>query len=355
MGFWSDLFGEPKHFSPDQKYATDVKLDGEGEKVCDTSDPRLTEDLETLFKRVQDMYDEHFSDVESKKWKIKGRSSYINIEHVDIGKTYMTIWDPKDRVKHTWPSSFSQYPFKEGDLRGALIWLEDLPKGPHVKVTRTDAGKLVDLGFKAYNHYTLMHKSGQKALKIYGPGDEFSIYERYTDLDLDLTYAKLVEKHERQEFYSYYCRWSHAEKLLKLIEKDGFENYTVIEDSINTVWLEEFNALQMYNRILAERKLDAFMKEFQRLHEQYNISAKKYGISVAAPLNSYASAHRFGVLIQKNIPFGEVEVTNWLIANDLASDMIKAGVTEDRNSSVNGLPLSRRALADRLLLEHNFR
>lgn len=342
MGFWSNLFGEPKNdeIRVGGRKVSEFERDEEG-AVLPTVEIKEEDkmSLYEMFDKAFKLFDTDYNIVTSSKWTVKSISfaqREVRIWAKGEGE-YSGLHIEEYSDKLCFPKGnkrFAVGKFNADSKLDALKWILSLVEKGEITLERTAQGKLVDMGFTdKYNARLFINKANDFAIYVVGRSS-LATYEKIYDADLDLTHINMTNSKRHPHDWSYdgpdgTFEWG-PEGVYAELSKYNLDDFVEHErGALDVLWMEEFAASDLRKRIAREREIASHMKYVERLHTQYNLNADKYSINRAAPLNSYAAYIRFEKLInQKFKVYKEFEITNYLIATDMASQGVSDGVSD---------------------------
>ncbi len=312
MGFWSDLFGEPKcDKMPSQKYSNTPEDDQDGAnaeriKPKPLSDAEIRERFETIHTLLR-------SDLSKAAWpgfKIDSDRSLskVTITHESSDETLSAYRDGD--ISGTKSRRFQQLGMTT--LAGFVFKLESLIENDTIKIERTLKGHIVDLNLP---NNTLFVSSCNKIAYHYLNPSYMVMHKVEKDVDLDLNYVTHQEFDVPENKYSWVTRGETTwlEQLTCARQIADRDKFKVVEVDIREHWLDEYAEDQLRSRILRERDLKEWIQEIVTLHARYNENARKYEFAEAGPLDSPEAIQIFLHLVNRsNAGFSEMEIINFL-------------------------------------------
>lgn len=307
MGFWSDLFGEPKHFTPSQKYSSTPET---GQDAVKLERPTRRE-LRNRFDKLCVLLDDDLSVATWPGWTITASTSLDKITVKKDNTSGDTLSVYKDETMYG-ANNRVYGAYGLSTYESFILSIEALIAKGTIKIERTPEGKVIDL-LEGHTDRLMISKDSQIA--FLWSGSTLVVHTVKYDSELELKYVETDSSYVRERY-----RWISSDSvswktMYDIISKFDLSDYKPCETrvSIQELWLDEFAQGQLRSRILREQDLDTWMQDIIGLHVRYNDNAKQYSFAEAGPLDSPESLMIFLHLIRRTPDnFTPEELTNYL-------------------------------------------
>lgn len=303
MGFWSDLFGEPKHFSPTPEYSNSSETGPDDVKLESPTQDELRE----RFDKLLVLLDSDRNNVSWPGWEV---SAYTSSGRISIQKDSsrslivykdLTIIGATNRVYQN---------FGLTTFEGFITKIESLIKDGTIKIEVNRQG-MVTNALQDLDYKLMISKDSKQA--FLWTGSTLYLYNTKHDNDLDLDYVESYSTRINSGYLWSSLNSNSWDEVYGVVSKLELDKFEYCEVSIEEHWMDEFAQGQLRDRILRDRDLDEWIQDIIRLHTRYNENAKQYEFAPAMELDSYEAIMIFLSLIKKSSPeFSYEEITNYL-------------------------------------------